>query len=184
MKNRGYLLFAVPALLFAGAALAFGYKPVKLYEGDKRPDTQTSALIQVHTAEMDGELWLAYLVGVDGVLCKPQLFAGDNSPTPKNWCGNIGVVSAGTHDLIFALQTANRITLPGPYTAGSNSWTRLDHFITATGVTVEPGTIYSSRPVHSGEDWTVSLEVACKSSNFRKDAQWYISRRICPEQRR
>ena len=180
MKSRIVLLVALAALLPAGATIALGYKPVKLYAGDKRPDSETSALIHGHATEKDGEMWVAMLVGVDGVLCKPQLFGGDNGPTPKNLCGNISVVDAGAHDFIYALQTANQVTLPGPYSPGSNSWNRLDHFVTAEDITVEPGTIYAARPVYTEGGWTVSLEVACKSSNFRKDAQWFISRRICP----
>ena len=178
MKRFRLLVAAGVASIFL-TGFGFGWSPVKLYEGSALPDSQTSALLSGFVAEHADDKWSALLVGVDGVLCKAQVMTGDNSPLPKHACGNISVVSAETHKLMYAIQSINQVSLGNGYAMGENRWKRLDHYIDTGLVTMEPGTIYAARPAFKEGGWTVTVEAVCKSSNFKKGGQWWTSRQVC-----
>lgn len=177
---RTTILTALTGLFAASALYAgFGYKPKQLYEGEKRPDAETAALIHGYAAMHEGDQWVAMLIGVDGKLCPAQTFTSDNDPTPKNLCGNISAVLPGSHELTYAIQTVNKISLATPYVAGSNSWNRLDHPVTAKPLELNPGILYAARPANIDGNWTVTLEAVCPSVDHSRVGQWFISRQTC-----
>lgn len=165
-------------LLTPDSRAGFGYKPKPLYAGEKHPDAETAALIHGFATEHEGGKWVAMLVGVDGTLCPAQKLTGDNDPTPKNLCGNIIVLLPGSHELTYALQTANQVTLGNRYLPASNSWNRLDYFVVANA-DLRPGALYAARPNYADGIWTVKLEAVCPSTDHSRVGQWFISRQEC-----
>lgn len=75
MNLSKYLIIVVLSTSVTQSALAlgFGYKPVKLYSGETRPDTELSALIHGYVTEKDGELWVAMLVALKSPQPPPRL---------------------------------------------------------------------------------------------------------------
>jgi hypothetical protein len=160
------------------AACGGAYSTTPLYAGPELPDTQTAALGPGLSFAHDGQPWVALLVGVDRTPCDPQALATETGPTPQRFCGNVVVLRPGRHELVFVMQSANRVTSPAVYSAGSNEWDRSGEIV-VRDVDLAAGTVYGPTPSYGPQGWRIDVVEQCRSSDHRASVMALVTGHAC-----